>query len=537
MSKYISVGMDYGMTVSGFEGYENIHKVLEEMDRLGICQSVVEYNGLSNSLACNKKLLEDIASVPNGRERFIPGFNLNPGALFQRGAMEQIVEMMENNRPNCVILKPDGHGYQLNSIEEVLEKISHLNPVILINELQLRDPVTGVDDLVYLAKKFPNMRFVVRRFIWVGWNRAYNAARQADNIYLDMSRLHTMHAIEILCEHLGEHKVLWGHSRKAGQGASMAAVAYAEVSEEVKDKIRWGNFVELFQDPQDRARLMENLKELPNKVANSFWTPFVEGKGFDACPIYDVHTHLGYTAVGAYVKDLTFEDEIATFEKNMKLFNVKKIVSTVTGIHEPIDGHLLKEAAVKGKEDRFKGYVRYNPNYTDVFTEEFMDERFATGYYVGLKSLPHYMKVDLKDARYAPMFEYAQKHNLPILIHNDMKRGSPKACAEMAAKYPGCKMVLGHSGGADEGREQCHEVAQDPRYENVYFEICGSWLAKSWTWKESLEYIDYRRVLFGTDAPVHSFVWELGRLLSEDIPDEQLIAILGGNAKRLYNFD
>ena len=95
--------------------------------------------------------------------------------------------------------------------------------------------------------------------------------------------------------------------------------------------------------------------------------------------------------------------------------------------------HQLKEAAVKGKEDRFKGYIRYNPNYTDVFTEEFMDERFATGYYVGLKSLPHYMKVDLKDERYAPMFEYAEKHHLPILIHNDMNRGSPRACAEMAA--------------------------------------------------------------------------------------------------------
>ena len=535
MSKYISVGMDYGMTVSGFEGYRNIHEIAQEMDRLGISQSVVEYNGLSNSLACNKKLLEDIASVPGGKERMIPGFNLNPGALFQRNAMEQIIEMLENNRPNCVILKPDGHGYQLMMAEMVLEKISYLNPVCLINETQLREP-GAVDDLVYLAKKFPNMRFVIRRFIWGGWSRVYNAARQAENICIDISRLHTTHAIELACEHLGEHKVLWGHSRKSGMGAAMAAVTYAEVSEETKDKIRWGNFVDLFQDPQDRKLLLERCKELPNKVANSFWTPFVEGKGFDACPVYDVHTHLGYTAVNGYVKDLTFEDEIATFEKNMALFNVKKIVSTVTGIHDPVECHLLKEAAVKGKEDRFKGYIRYNPNYTDIFTEEFMDERFATGYYVGLKSLPHYMKVDLRDERYAPMFEYAQKHSLPILIHNDMSRGSPKVCAEMAAKYPNCKMLLGHSGGADAGREQCHELAKDPRYDNVYFEFCGTFLANSWTWKESLEHIDYRRVLFGTDAPIHSMIWELGRLLCEDIPDEQLIAILGGNAKRIFGF-
>ena len=32
---------------------------------------------------------------------------------------------------------------------------------------------------------------------------------------------------------------------------------------------------------------------------------------------------------------------------------------------------------------------------------------------------------------------------------------------------------------------------------------------------------------------MHEIAWELGRLLSADIPDEQLIAILGGNAKRI----
>ena len=255
MYKYISVGMDYGPTVSGFEGYRNIQEIIKEMDRLGISQSVVEYNGLSNSLACNKKLLEDIASVPGGRERLIPGFNLNPSALFQRNAMEQIIEMLENNRPHCIILKPEGHGYQLMMAETVLEKISYLNPVCLINETQLREP-GAVDDLVYLAKKFSNMRFVVRRFIWTGVNRAFNAARQADNIYIDISRLHTTHGIELSCEYLGAHRVLWGHSRKSGMGAAMAAVTYAEVSEETKDKIRWGNFVELFQDPQDKKLLL-----------------------------------------------------------------------------------------------------------------------------------------------------------------------------------------------------------------------------------------------------------------------------------------
>jgi len=70
----------------------------------------------------------------------------------------------------------------------------------------------------------------------------------------------------------------------------------------------------------------------------------------------------------------------------------------------------------------------------------------------------------------------------------------------------------------------------------VYFEFCGSFLTKRRRWSETLEHIDYHRVLFGTDAPILSNIWELSRLLSEDIPDEALIAILGQNAKELFGF-
>ena len=96
--------------------------------------------------------------------------------------------------------------------------------------------------------------------------------------------------------------------------------------------------------------------------------------------------------------------------------------------------------------------------------------------------------------------------------------------------------ILGHSGCGNVGRAQCEELAQDPRYDNVYFEICGSFLSQR-KWSESLKVIDYHRVLYGTDAPIHSIVFELARLLSEDIPDEQMRAILGGNTKRIFGFE
>ena len=108
-------------------------------------------------------------------------------------------------------------------------------------------------------------------------------------------------------------------------------------------------------------------------------------------------------------------------------------------------------------------------------------------------------------------------------------------CAEMAARYPNAKVLLGHSGLNDKGREMCHTIAQNPAYNNVYFENCGTFCSEI-RLEESLKFIDYRRFLYGTDAPIHSIVWELGRLLSADIPDDQMKAILGGNTKKLFGF-
>ena len=533
--RYININGEYGLTHAGKNGWASAQEVLAEMDRLGIWQTVLEFTGAANALYRAKTLLKDIASLPNGKERIIPCFSVEPVLLFQTGGIEEMIEIMKNNRPFCVNVRPMTSSFSLQVIEEVLEKISFLDPVIMLSISQVRDRNKGADDLVYLARRFPNMHFVIRQFHHTGWPFAFNALRRAENILMDISRVHTTHAVEVACEHFGEHRVLFGQSLRGSGGASMGAIEYAEVPEETKEKIRCGNFISLFSDPKDREYLTANLKAVDDHVQNSFWKPFINGQGVTKADLYDVHTHLGYTASYGYVRNLTFESQIAQFEKEMARFNTKKIVSTVTGIPDPIACHLEKEAAVQGRTDRFKGYVRYNPNYEEVFTDAFMKERFDTGYYVGLKTLPAYMQVDIADKRYARMFQYANEHGLPVLIHTESNKATPMKCARVAEQYPNAKVILGHSGMNDQGRAECEKIAQDPRYNNVYFEFCATFLSTR-TWAESLEFIDYKRVLYGTDAPIHSVVWELGRLLSEDIPDEKMEAILGGNAKRLFGF-
>ena len=187
----------------------------------------------------------------------------------------------------------------------------------------------------------------------------------------------------------------------------------------------------------------------------------------------------------------------------------------------------------EGCKDKIKGYLCFVSNRSEPYTEEFFDEMFATGFFVGFKSLPDYNKVSLLDERYDKMFDYANRHSLPILLHAwESALCNVDMMAQRAVQYPNARIIIGHSSGNDIGRRNCEKIAQDPRYNNVYFEFCGTF-KQTIRWPESLKKIDYHRFIFGTDTHCHDAAWEMARLLSEEIPDEQMKEILGGNAVRV----
>jgi predicted TIM-barrel fold metal-dependent hydrolase len=100
----------------------------------------------------------------------------------------------------------------------------------------------------------------------------------------------------------------------------------------------------------------------------------------------------------------------------------------------------------------------------------------------------------------------------------------------LVKRYPHVSFLLGHSGGGDKGRREAEELAQ--KHPNVYLEWCGSFCSTI-PWEETLGRVNPRQVVFGTDAMAHDFNWELGRLLSLDLPDRTLLPILGGNMRRI----
>lgn len=535
MAKYISLSGKYGINRNAMQPFKTPQDIINEMDRLGIWQTVVEYPRACNALYTNQNLLDEIKKVKNYKQRIIPSFVVDLYVALRKDTLAELIKMIRENKPCCVTLQPKNFTQVFSSIEHIVEKLTDEISVFFIDYDQF-SAESDWQTLVKTANRFPKNKFVVRQFTAGGNPPMFDSMLRADNIYAEIGIFHNRAQIKAYADLFGIGRVLFSAGPYSVGGANQAAVTYADISEEDKDKVRYGNFINLFNDEADKKTLTDNLKEIPNKVKNSLWTDFVEGRGIKDVEIYDIHTHICATGC-AWMQNLTFEDQISSFEKDMERFNIKKYVSAPTDRFDIKELNCDTEVAMQGMEDRFLGYVRFSPHFLEDFTEEYFDARLAGKYYVGLKALPHYLQMEITDERYDTMFAYADKHKLPILLHTwGGTFGSPKKCVEVAKKWPNAKVICGHTGGNEVGIAESLEIAKHGIPENVWFETCGSFPALNRRWSELLKTIDYNKVLYGTDAPVHEIAWELGRIISDDIEDEKLIAILGGNAKKLFNF-
>ena len=524
---YINLQGKYG---NRMEEYLNLADLLSHMDRLGIWQTTATCLR-TNIRESNRCLLEQLESTPGAKERVIPAFLAEPHIYVSKGEMEHLEMCLRDHAPACLRLMPVKGGYRLKEMEQVLLRLERYRPIILVDRKDM-DTDGNYEDLVFLAQRFPKLKFVVQRVFWSRMHYIFDAMQRAENIYIDTGWLHMERGTEMLCEQFGPERILFSLGLRANHGAAIAGLCYADLPQSQKDTIASDNFIALFGE-KDQEILRNNRRSIPNRVANPYWNRYLEEKSIGT-RIIDSHAHISPHAAGWFAPCNDIYEATPLFrQKMLRLGMEKAVVSHPTAVYEdPRQPNADLLDATREHTDMISGYLSYIPFGFDLYTEEYMDKMFATGFFIGFKTMPGYNGIGLADDRYAPMFQYAKEHNLPILLHTWGAKDI-RNFADVSAKWPGVKVILGHSGGLEDGRQECHKVAQDPKYKDLYFEFCGSFFSTV-SWKDSLQFIDYRRVLFGTDANLHDAAWELGRLLSEDMEQEQLDAILSGNAVKLF---
>ena len=162
--------------------------------------------------------------------------------------------------------------------------------------------------------------------------------------------------------------------------------------------------------------------------------------------------------------------------------------------------------AVAKYPDKFVGFAYVDPRRADAM--DLLEHAHRTLGLKGVKFGPIYNGVPLSDARLVPVYEYCQKHNLPLTMHmgTTFARNAPVELGRaihvepIALKYPDLTLVLAHMGHP--WYDDC--IAITRKQPNVFCEI-SALSYRPWQYYNILmsaqEYRIADKIYFGTDFP------------------------------------
>jgi len=514
----------FGKPATGGAEFPTLTDRLAHMDRLGIHRALV-WNSESrqnNALVSNQRLLDEIARTPGAKGRLIPALTVSGLIPYEKDGMATLLRQMREGQTRALRFTMVFGRLTLCQTEPVIRAVQKLRPFIVMHNGD-----AGTEDLLEFTRIFPKVPVILSSIIWGQAIHVLDLMRRRKNILMETSWLHTWEALRVPVRHFGAERVIFGTGYKSHYGAAIAALARADISDAERLLIAHGNLDRLTGLKTTPALLPGSSSR---KGPNSFWGRCLSGRplGVD---VVDAHAHLGPSA--GYV--LEYGDEARQIKEGLRTMDALGIRTMIaSGMHAlmsgPVEGNDRLEAIAGKHTGRFNGYVAFNPHYGKELVASF-DRYFSGKFFVGFKVLAGYWNVKVTDKRFDPMWAYANRHRLPVLIHTwGGVHDSPAMLTDIVRRHPHASFLLGHSGGGDDGRAEAETLAA--KYRNVYLEWCGTFCSTV-LWEETLKKISPNQVVFGTDAMAHGIDWELGRLLSVDVPDSVIAPILGANMRRI----
>jgi len=162
--------------------------------------------------------------------------------------------------------------------------------------------------------------------------------------------------------------------------------------------------------------------------------------------------------------------------------------------------------AVAKYPDKIVGFAYVDPRRADCM--DMLEHAVEDLGLKGVKYGPIYNGVALSDPRLDPVYEYCQKHNIPLTMHmgTTYARNAPVDMGRaihvepVALKYPDLTMILAHMGHPWYG--DC--IAVSRKQPNVFCEVSALFY-RPWQYYniliEAQEYKIIDKIFFGTDFP------------------------------------
>jgi len=499
--------------------------LIAHLDYLGIDRSLV-YSVVAQdySPTCgNQELLEALEPY---RDRLKPVFVLTPADYFEEGTLAWLKEQAaKGNR--CYELRLKMSRFPLRLIERMLSELHDFHPVFFIDRVDNNLQTTDFEQMGIFAQRYPKAYFVICRQIWTAIPETVDLMWRHKNIGMDTSYLHVRRNIEMIVREFGVDRLYFGIGHQSQYGAAIGALAHAEITPEQRELIAHGNLEKLLGlDPLPRK-----LAHEPDLADKPLWNTFRQGKPLSGVKVIDIHNHLaGPNTRGWMLPEPHPAKAIGEMVRVMDRYGVSQsiLIANRALFSDLLRGNREAETLAAQYPGRFKGYFVMNPWHRDEVNEAILDEFFSRDYFIGFKLLPGYWLVRIDDPRYTIVYEYAEKHHLPILIHTWSKEIEP--LAEIAQRYPHAKFIAGHTGCSTAGSEQI--IARAEQAENIYLDFTA-WFCSTHKWFELFKCFDKSRFLFGSDAALHNESYELSAFLSQPVPDAELMPILAENFERI----
>ena len=233
--------------------------------------------------------------------------------------------------------------------------------------------------------------------------------------------------------------------------------------------------------------------------------------------IIDVHCHLGGVEhlkpdikeeekriAGGKTPHYASDEEVATTIKSqvdkaiLLPFNWSQLGSRVS--NEKVAEFVQKHS------DTFIGFLSVDPHLPEAY------EELKKGYYeLGLKGVKLsaiYQNFDPLDKRMGPIYAFAEKHGLPIMLHQatvpfrraPLKYASPMLFDDVALEFPKLQLIMAHMGHP--WVEDCIVLVR--KHPFVYADISGvllrPWMAYNFL-RLATEWGIMNDLLFGSDYP------------------------------------
>ncbi|MGC9327523.1 MAG: amidohydrolase family protein [Candidatus Hinthialibacter sp.] len=186
------------------------------------------------------------------------------------------------------------------------------------------------------------------------------------------------------------------------------------------------------------------------------------------------------------------------------------------------------------RSDRLIPFGGVHPDYEDL--SKLIDDLAERGF-PGVKIHPEYHQCRPGDPRFTPLYEALQANRMIALFHAGYDIGIPTINSapidfvRLKDTYPQLTIILAHMGGFQQWEEVSNDLAGQA---DIYLDT--SYSLGHFPDEEFVALVrkhGVHRILFGTDSPWADQKKDVDYLTSLNFSDDELKAILGGNAQFL----